>query len=156
MNYILNGVLYGIGKTYIPAIALIAGSVIKLGLNIWLVNIPSINIYGAVISTIIYNTLIFLIELSVVSKCITLKVDMIKCFVKPIVSSAVMGVAVFFVYRLLASMLSNTLATIISIITGALIYGILVILTKNLNGEDLASLPLGGKLCRLLEKLRLI
>lgn len=156
VNFILNGVLYGIGKTYIPAIALSVGSALKLGLNIWLVNIPSINIYGAVISTIIYNTLIFLIELSVVSKCITLKVDMIKCFVKPIVSSAVMGVAVFFVYRLLASMLSNTLATIISIITGALIYGILVLLTKNLDREDLASLPLGGKLCRLLEKLRLI
>ena len=156
MNFILNGVLYGIGKTYIPAIALSVGSALKLGLNIWLVNIPSINIYGAVISTIIYNTLIFFIELSVVSKCITLKVDMIKCFVKPIVSSAVMGVAVFFVYRLLASMLSNTLATIISIITGALIYGMLVILTKNLDREDLASLPLGGKLCRLLEKLRLI
>ena len=156
MNFILNGVLYGIGKTYVPAIALSIGSALKLGLNIWLVNIPSINIYGAVTSTIIYNTLIFIIELYFVSKCITLKVDMIKCFVKPIISSAVMGVAVFFVYKMFIAVMSNTLATIISIIAGAVVYGILILLTKSLNKEDLGSLPMGGKLCRLLEKLRLI
>ena len=67
-----------------------------------------------------------------------------------------MGVAVFFVYKLLIAVMSNTLATIISIITGAVVYGILILLTKSLNKEDLGSLPMGGKLCRLLEKLRLI
>ena len=156
MNFILNGVLYGVGKTYIPAIALTLGSALKLGLNIWLVNIPSINIYGAVISTIIYNTLIFIIELIAVSKSIKLKVDLVKCFAKPIFSSAVMGVAVFFAYKLLRSALSNTLSTIISILIGVMVYGLLVLLMKNLDKEDFESLPMGDKLCRLLEKLRLI
>ena len=156
MNFILNGVLYGIGKTYIPAIALSVGSVLKLGLNLWLVNIPSINIYGAVISTIIYNTLIFVIELIFVAKNIRIKVDLIKCFAKPIFSSAVMGVIVFFAYKLLSGVLSNTLSTIISIFIGVVVYGLLVIVTKNLDKEDLESVPLGDKLCRILSKLGLI
>lgn len=156
MNFILNGVLYGIGKTFVPAIALSIGSALKLGLNIWLVNIPSINIYGAVISTIVYNVLIFCIELFVVSRSITLDINMVKCFVKPIISSVIMGVVVFFVYKLLSSVLSNTLATLISVFVGVCVYGVLVLLTKNIDREDLGSIPMGGKLCRLLEKLRLI
>ena len=67
-----------------------------------------------------------------------------------------MGVAVFFAYKLLRSALSNTLSTIISILIGVMVYGLLVLLMKNLDKEDFESLPMGDKLCRLLEKLRLI
>ena len=155
MNYILNGILYGIGKTYIPAIALIVGSVIKLGLNIWLVNIPSINIYGAVFSTVLYNILIFVIELAVVKRSVKLQVDIKRCFVKPIFSSTVMGVAVFFVYKL-CSALGNTVATLTSVSAGVVVYGLLVLATKNLSKEDLESLPMGNKLSGLLERFKLI
>ena len=155
MNYILNGILYGIGKTYIPAIALIVGSVIKLGLNIWLVNIPSINIYGAVFSTVLYNILIFVIELAVVKRSVKLQVDIKRCFVKPIFSSTVMGVAVFFVYKL-CSALGNTVATLTSVLAGVVVYGLLVLATKNLSKEDLESLPMGNKLSGLLERFKLI
>ena len=155
MNYILNGILYGIGKTYIPAIALIVGSVIKLGLNIWLVNIPSINIYGAVFSTVLYNILIFVIELAVVKRSVKLQVDIKRCFVKPIFSSTVMGVAVFFVYKL-CSALGNTVATLTSVLAGVVVYGLLVLATKNLSREDLESLPMGNKLSGLLERFKLI
>ena len=155
MNYILNGILYGIGKTYIPAIALIVGSVIKLGLNIWLVNIPSINIYGAVFSTVLYNILIFVIELAVVKRSVKLQVDIKRCFVKPIFSSTVMGVAVFFVYKL-CSALGNTVATLTSVLAGVVVYGLLVLATKNLSREDLESLPMGNKLRGLLERFKLI
>lgn len=155
MNYILNGILYGIGKTYIPAIALIVGSVIKLGLNIWLVNIPSINIYGAVFSTVLYNILIFVIELAVVKRSVKLQVDIKRCFVKPIFSSTVMGVAVFFVYKL-CSALGNAVATLTSVLAGVVVYGLLVLATKNLSKEDLESLPMGNKLSGLLERFKLI
>ncbi len=156
MNYILNGVLYGIGKTFVPAVALGIGSLIKLGLNVLLVNIPSVNIYGAVFSTVLYNILIFIIELAVVKRCVKLQVDMQRCFVKPIFSSTVMGVAVFFAYKLCALCFGNTASTLISVFIGVIVYALLVIFTKNLDKEDLSSIPMGSKICNLLERFRLI
>ena len=156
INFILNGILYGMGKSYVPAIALTAGSVIKLGLNIVLVNIKSINIYGAVFSTVVYNILIFAVELFFVARKIKLKVDLKKCFIKPIFASAVMGVAVFFIYKGLASVSSNTLATLISILSGMIIYGICLIVCKNFEKEDIISLPMGSKIASALEKVGLI
>lgn len=155
INFILNGVLYGIGKSFVPAIALGIGSALKLGLNIWLVNIPSVNIYGAVLSTVIYNILIFAIEFAVVKRSVKLQIDVKRCFIKPIFSSAVMGVVVFFVYKLTAAF-GNTAATLISVLVGIIVYGILVLLTKNLTTEDLESLPMGNKLSLLLERFKLI
>ena len=156
INFILNGILYGVGKTYVPAIALTVGSAIKLGLNIWLVNIPEINIYGAVCSTVIYNILIFIIELSVVAKIVKPKINIVKCFIKPIFSSLVMGVAVFFVNGLLQKFISNTASTLVSIAVGIVVYGIMVLVTKNLDKEDLGSVPMGKKLAIVLEKFKLI
>lgn len=155
INFILNGVLYGIGKSFVPAVALGIGSALKLCLNIWLVNIPQINIYGAVASTVLYNILIFAIELAVVKRSVKIQIDVKRCFVKPIFSSAVMGVVVFFTYKLTAA-LGNTAATLISVLVGIIVYGILVLLTKNLSAEDLESLPMGNKLRVLLERFKLI
>ena len=155
MNYILNGVLYGIGKTFVPAIALSIGSVIKLTLNILLVNIPIINIYGAVFSTVLYNILIFAIELAVVKRHITLQIDVKRCFVKPVFSSIVMGIAVFFVYKL-CSALGNTAATLVSVFVGVVVYTVLILVTKNLSPEDLETLPMGKKLSVILKRYKLI
>ena len=156
INFILNGVLYGVGKTHVPAIALTVGSAIKLGLNIWLVNIPEINIYGAVFSTVLYNILIFAVEFSVVRKCVKLQIDVTRCFIKPIISSAVMGVVVFFTYKLCSLIVGNTVATLVSVFVGVVVYGILVLVTKNLNSEDLESLPMGNKLRAVLSRFKLI
>ncbi len=155
INFILNGILYGIGKSHIPAIALTASSLLKLGLNVWLVNIPSINIYGAVLSTVIYNLIIFTVEFLVVRKHIKLEVDLVKCFVKPILSSALMGVIVYLLYILLKPV-GNTVSTLVSIICGMLVYAVFVILSKNLDKEDLESIPMGAKIEKILTKFHLV
>ena len=155
INFILNGILYGLGKAHVPAVALTAGSLLKLGLNLWLVNIPEINIYGAVCSTVIYNILIFTVEFLVVRRYIKLEINVSKCFIKPILASALMGVAVWLVHYCLAP-LGNTVSTLLSILVGVVVYGLLVLLTKSLDREDLEGLPMGGKLAALLQKMRLI
>ena len=51
----------GFGKTHVPAISLAIGGVTKLILNIILISNPNINIYGAVISSVICQGLAFFI-----------------------------------------------------------------------------------------------
>ena len=48
----MTGSLQGLGKVYVPAISLLFGCIAKIVLNIVLIRIPSINIYGAAISSI--------------------------------------------------------------------------------------------------------
>ncbi len=156
INFILNGILYGIGKSHIPAIALTTGSVLKLGLNIWLVNIPSINIYGAVFSTVVYNILIFLVEFLVVKRNIKLEINLVKCFIKPIISSVVMGVIVYVAYNLISNFAGNTVSTLTSILVGIVVYAVMVLVTKNLSPDDLESIPFGSKLEKVLTRFKLV
>ena len=141
LTYVLNGILYGIGKQHVPAIALTIGSVIKLGLNVWLMSIPQINIYGAVISTIIYQAVVFIIETVVVYKTIEVRLDYIKCFVKPALASIIMGAIVLGAYRLIALSGSNTLATLVSIIIGAVVYLAFLFVIKTFTKEDIKTIP---------------
>ena len=57
----INGALHGLGKTNISVIAFAVGGVVKLILNIALINIPTIGLYGAIIATIISHIVSFLI-----------------------------------------------------------------------------------------------
>ena len=54
INHTIQGSLFGLGKMYTPALALLIGCVIKIGLNLVLITNPNINIYGAVISSFIF------------------------------------------------------------------------------------------------------
>jgi len=53
VNYVINGGVYGIGKMYIPAIALLVGGIVKFILNIVLISNPNIYILGSPISSVV-------------------------------------------------------------------------------------------------------
>lgn len=156
LTYILNGVLYGAGKLKVPAIALGIGAIVKLVLNIVLISIPSLNIYGAVISTITYQTVVFIIETVVVFKTIKLEIDYKQSFLKPALSALVMSGAVFGAYVLLSKFTGNTVSTVISVFVGVVVYAAALFLFKTFKKEDILEFPMGEKIARLLTKAGLI
>ncbi len=156
LTYVLNGILYGIGKQKIPAIALGIGSAIKLILNLVLINIPSINIYGAIIGTLVYQIFVFAVETVVVFRLVEIRLDYTKCFIKPSVSAVVMGVAVCLCYRLMVPMAGNNISTVISIFVGVLVYAVAILLLKTASVSDIEGMPKGDKIARLLKKARLL
>jgi len=68
MVQVTTGILQGISKFKIPLISLGVGSVVKIILNIILINIKSVNILGAEFSTVICYLVAMLINLSVLIK----------------------------------------------------------------------------------------
>lgn len=156
LTQLLNGVFYGIGKQAVPAISLGIGSVVKLVLNLTLMSIPSLNIYGAVIGTIAYHIVTFIIQIILLLRYIKLSLNLVKIVLKPLISTVVMSAAVFLIYKLLNLVAGNTISTLISICIGAVVYLITLLLIKTLNEEDLKGLPFGDKLSSLFRKLRLI
>jgi len=72
--------------------------------------------------------------------------------IKPLIASIIMGVTVFFSYKLLIMIhLGNALSTIGSIGVGVVVYAILVMLFRVLNKEEIQQLPYGNKICKLLK-----
>lgn len=156
LTQLLNGVFYGIGKQMVPAIALGIGSAVKLVLNLTLMSIPSLNIYGAVIGTIAYHIVTFIIQIVMVFKYVKIKPDLVKIVLKPLLSATVMSVVVYAFYKLVVTFTGNSVATLVSIAVGVLVYVAVLLLVRTVEQEDIKGMPMGDKIARLLAKLRLI
>ena len=64
-----------------------------------------------------------------------------------------MAIATIFVYKIMIYInVTNTIATLISICAAVVVYLILVLMLGILNKEEMAQLPYGNKICKLLKK----
>lgn len=154
LTSLLNGGLYGLGEVRLPAAALAIGAVIKLVLNFLLIREPSIHVYGAVISSIVCDAVVFLLVFTALRRRLPLTLRLWPHVLKPLVCSGVMGVAVFLVYNLLHGACGNALATVISIASGALVYALMLVIARVFTAEEVAALPAGTQILRLLKKCR--
>ncbi len=155
LSYVINGGLYGLGKTYVPAIALAVGAGVKTILNIMLVSNPKINILGSPISSAICQAINFAICSFYLSKYIKLDIKIIKHIIKPLISAGIMGLVAYGTHYVLIDRIGNSKATIIAILIGAIIYGVMLIATKTLSKEDMYMIPFGTKLYKILVKLKI-
>lgn len=155
LSYVINGGLYGLGKTHIPAIALAIGAGVKTVLNIILVSNPQVNILGSPISSIVCQGINFAICSYCLSKYIKMDIKVTKHILKPVFSAGVMGAIAFGTHHALLGVLGNSKATIIAIVVGAITYGVIIVLTKTLDKDDWYMIPYGTKIYKLLEKLKI-
>ena len=155
LSYVINGGLYGLGKTHVPAIALAIGAGVKTILNIILVSNPKINILGSPISSAICQAINFAICSFYLSKYIKLDIKIIKHIIKPLISAGIMGLVAYGTHYVLIDRIGNSKATIIAILIGAIIYGVMLIATKTLSKEDMYMIPFGTKIYKILVKLKI-
>ena len=153
----VNGSLQGIGKVFVPAIGIAVGCVIKLILNVTLIRIPSINIYGAAISSIICQISSFLVSFLVMRRYIDIKLSPAKYIVKPITASLAMGAAAFAAYKGVSAIAGNgftgnAAALLAAVAAAVVVYAILVAVMKILDKDEIILLPSGARLYRLLQK----
>ncbi len=155
LSYVMNGGLYGLGKVHIPAIALTIGAAVKIVLNIILISNPKINIYGSPISSTICQMINFIICTYYLNKYIKFNINIKKNILKPVFSALIMGVIAYYIQYLLVNMLGNALSTLVAIFIGAVIYGILIVLTKTLNKDEFYMIPFGTKIYKILLRLKI-
>ena len=126
-----TSILQGTGHYIRPIINLFLGCIVKVILTIILVRIPGINIYGAVIASIgAYSVaaILNIISMKLILKC---RIHSVQSFIKPFISSLVMGVSVIGTYLFTLSILGNAgLCCLIAIFVGIIIYGIVIMLLR--------------------------
>lgn len=148
-----NGSLQGFGKVFIPTISLGIGVVVKLILNLILLKIPILNIYGASIASVCCHIVAFVIAFTALNKIVNLKISFSKFIFKPIIANLIMGICSFFIFITLHCILAENLATIISILSAIIIYFISIIVLRIFTKEELYLLPFGKNFYFFLEKL---
>lgn len=158
----MTNMLQALDKAKIPLISLSIGAVAKLVANYILVSIPSVNVNGAVIGTIICYAIIVIINLAALISTTKIKINFASVFLKPIFSGILCGVAAYtsfgiinrFVPEFMISGYSvkNLLALGISILMGGLVYVISMLLIKGIAKDDIIMLPKGEKIAKVLAK----
>lgn len=156
LNQTITGALQGMGKVYVPAIALAVGCIVKIILNIVLIAIPQINIYGAVISSIVCQFIVFLIEWISICRLARGRFNLKNMLVKPVICSALMGVLTYISYRGVYQLSSsNAAAVILSIALSAIFYCVLIVLFKVFEKDQLMRIPVLGNIIMFIDKKRM-
>ncbi len=157
LNQTISGSLQGIGKIYVPATGLLLGCIAKFILNTLLIRQPSINIYGAPIGSIICQIISFSYSFTVLSKTVSLSLNMKKYILKPLLCSVIMGVCAYFVHKITMIITGvNIISVIFAIIVAVIIYAIMIFMTNSLSKDEIEMLPMGNKLYSLVKKFNLI
>lgn len=147
----INGALQGLGKIMTPAITSTIGLITKLIINIWLIQIPEIGVYGAVIGSIINNIVAFALSYIVLAKTVKLDMKFTKCVIKPLIATLIMGICSYYIYLLIQGIISARIATIIAIIIAIIVYALSLIALKILDKEEMNMIPYGTKIVKFLE-----
>jgi stage V sporulation protein B len=144
-----TGVLQGVGKQAIPVRNLMIGIACKIVITWTLTGIPSVNIQGAAIGTVVAFAVAAILNYFAVRKYTGAEIGVIKTFGRPFIAAAIMGLASKGVYELLRLWIdSNTIPALIAVLVGVVLYGVMILLTKTISKEEVVKLPKGDKLLK--------
>jgi stage V sporulation protein B len=155
-----SGILQGMGRIAPPVVNLLAGTAIKLALN--LVLVPLIGPSGAAWATVIGFTVAAGLNLLSVYKHMGAGMDWVGGVLKPGLAAGLMGLAVWAVDLLVRPWFGpgwgkNALLTLLLIGLGGVAYLGALVLVRGVPRADLERIPrVGRKLADLLARLRLL
>ncbi len=154
----MTNMLQALDKTKVPLVSLSIGALVKLVANFIFVAIPSINVNGAVIGTVLCYVVIVAINLVAIIKTTRIRINFISVFVKPVVCGVLCGLAAYTSFGLCNRFLPETMAIknlfslAVAIGFGGLVYVISMLLIKGISKDDVNMLPKGEKIAKMLAK----
>ncbi|MDD4422139.1 MAG: polysaccharide biosynthesis protein, partial [Eubacteriales bacterium] len=95
-----NALLQAVGRMYDPMKSVLAGVMILILLEVTLVSIKPIGIYGAPISSVACYVTALYMNMRYLRKCQNIKLPFRRLFLKPLVCSAICGVFCFISYKI--------------------------------------------------------
>lgn len=148
-----TGVLQGAGYHKIPVYSLVIGVVIKIMLNMTLVAIPQINVYGAPVASIACYAVSMVINFVFIVRRVGMPFDWGDIIVRPLLATLGMSAAV--IVAKIALDLTSRFQTVLTIGLAVVVYCVLIFAIGALRREDMELMPGGGKIEKLMLKLRI-
>lgn len=148
--------LQAIGRADLPLKILTIGMILKVVLNYILVGIPSINIQGAGIGTLVCYLFVCICGILLLNRESKIKLNLSLIFGKPLVCGIVCGAIAYLSHGLFLSFVSPKISTVISIFLAAFSYLISLFLFRAITYSDLKSIPKSKKIVKVLEKYHIL
>lgn len=152
---VTNSTLQAVGKENIPVRNMIIGGTIKVVVNYILVGMPSVNINGAPIGSMLCYIVILSMNIFSIKKALGVKFGIVQTVVKPVLSAAIMAIVAIAVYSCVEFM-GNRIAVIIAIGSAALVYFGMLFILGAITRDDVEMLPKSEKILPIMEKFKLI
>ena len=149
----MTGVLQGAGRPIIPVINLAIGVAVKVVLSLVLIRIPHLNVNGAALGTAACYGIAAVLNVIAVYRIAHPRIRVASGVLMPLLSTAMMGIVVYFMYRSLLPRLGNSIAVLICIATAVLVYVVMLFFTGALKKDDMAFIPGGGRITRFVNRL---
>ena len=136
-----------------------AGAVVRIALSYFLVANPNIGILGSPFATLACFVVIVTLNIIFITVKIKARMKVISGFIKPLVCASIMAAFAYLTYKGMHLLGSGTLGSgvnavrlylAIAILVGVIVYVALVILTRAITKDDLALVPKGEKIAKLL------
>lgn len=175
---VCNSILQAYRMVALPMATTAIGCAMKLAVGYVLIGNPDIGIKGGAISTVVCFWLIALLDLFIIKRTLPRSLSLTRVFLKPAAAAVAMGLSAWaihgLVYKLLvklnlfvalgedekplldaagAAILSRTgtaLAVFAAIGVAVIVYFALILVTRAISKEDLALIPKGDKIARIL------
>ncbi len=154
---ITNGVLQGLDKMHRPVIHSTIALVIHTVILYVLLAYLKVGIFALVLGNIIFPLIVSIINWIYIKKLLDYNQEIRKTFVIPFISSIIMGLVAWLVYKgiyIVTSM--NSISTAFSLFIAVIVYFALLLLLKGVTEDELYQLPKGGLLLKVARKLRLL
>ncbi|GIM30187.1 stage V sporulation protein B [Clostridium polyendosporum] len=124
-----TSILQGTGFFAIPVINLLIGCFVKIILTIYLIPVQWLNIYGAVIASILAYLVSSILNIVYMKYELKVSINYFQAIIKPSMAALVMIVAVLGIYiKAFHVFHSNALSSLISIFFGIIIYVLLIVI----------------------------
>lgn len=157
LSTLSNGLLQGINRMHEPVKNALIALVLHIGLLIGLMYGFHLNIYAVVYANAFFGLLMCVLNAYSVKKYSGYKQEWKRTFLIPGLSAVVMGAAVLGAYKLTLYLFRvNALATVISILVGACVYAVVLLLLHGMTEEEIRKFPKGYLLVRIVKKMHLL
>lgn len=171
LQLLCNSILQANGRVGLPILAVVIGGAVKLIVNYTLVGNPNIRINGAPVGTLCCFAVIALLEIVIIRRLIPSAPRFARAVGKPLIASVAMAAAAWGSHGLADKVLrsmdlfwkvsaetgelyysypGSALATLIGIVVAVIVYVVLVLLLRTISKEDLALMPKGEKIAKIL------
>lgn len=170
IQVVAASILQANGIVNLPIVAMVIGGVGKIIVSYSLVGNPKFMIYGAPLGTLTCFVLVAVLNLIVIKRRVPNAPALLPVFVKPLIASAATGAAAWGVHgladkflrsldlfwktaetgELYYSFAGDALATLVGIAAAVVVYVILILALRTISKEDLALMPKGEKIAKIL------
>ena len=124
----LSSVFQAVGRSDLPVKLMIAGSALKLLLNLLLLNIPQTAVFGAAVSTVCSHILVMVLGIYLLHNSLGIRCRIFSLFIKPAIASFACAAMSLFAYYQLFDNFHSVVRMCLAVIAGGGVYIVLLML----------------------------